>query len=151
MNLILIRHAEAEISYPDSKRNLTPNGINRFRENSKILKEKIDSLDMILTSPLTRAVQTGDILSEEFEIKESFFIEKILSPGCRNENLIDLADIYNVNSLACVFHLPDISSNFFGFCPTNSTNVDFHPGSIAVISFEEKVLQGKGSLKFYIP
>lgn len=150
LDLILVRHAQAEISYPDEKRNLTQSGIVSFQKNCRTLKNEIGNIDLILSSPLTRAVQTGDILSNEFELKDHFYIEKELSPGCNSESVKNLIDIYDVNKLACVFHMPDISYNFYKFCPTNK-EINFNPGSIAVISFDEKAIPGKGKLKLYIP
>ncbi len=150
MELILIRHAHAEISYPDEKRNLTLSGIKEFQNNCNLLMQKIDSIDLILSSPLTRAVQTGDILDKTYGLKDSFFVEKSLSPGCDFNDIIDLATIYNVERLVCIFHLPDIAYNFTKFCPTASQVFDFNPGTIAAISFEEKIIEGNGKLKFFI-
>ena len=149
MNLILIRHAQAQISYPDESRELTRNGVKDFCRNCIELSKSISKIDLILSSPLTRAIQTGDLLAKIFEVEENY-IEKTLSPGCQVNDIIDLADIYNVNTLACVFHLPDISYNFSVLCSTKSPNVYFNPGSIVVLSFDSKIYEGNGKLTTFI-
>ncbi len=63
MRIVLVRHGEAEDDpYPEILRPLTPGG----RKNVRRLAREIASLDLpvdrILSSPLTRAVQTAEIL-----------------------------------------------------------------------------------------
>ena len=66
--LYVIRHAAAEepfSSAPDSHRALTANGRERFRKTARKLARKVRSIELILTSPLVRAVQTAEILAGE--------------------------------------------------------------------------------------
>ncbi|MHB8370356.1 MAG: SixA phosphatase family protein [Leptospirales bacterium] len=63
MKILLLRHAEAEDApYPELLRPLTPGG----RKSVKDLSREIDRsglrVDAIVASPLTRAVQTAEIL-----------------------------------------------------------------------------------------
>src|SRR5512146_79417 len=67
MKLYLVRHAiaaERGIQYPDdSKRPLTGQGMSRFREVVEGLAMLGVKVDLVLASPLVRALQTAQILS----------------------------------------------------------------------------------------
>jgi len=67
MDLYFMRHAEAEDTAPgrsDAERQLTEKGIRRSREAGTALRALGVELDLILTSPLARALQTADIVAE---------------------------------------------------------------------------------------
>ncbi len=65
MDLYLIRHAEA-VSHAeaasDAARELTPRGIQRFRDEVRGLDRLGVRLDRVLASPLVRAAQTAELL-----------------------------------------------------------------------------------------
>lgn len=71
LELYLVRHgiaAERGEAYPDdSTRPLTTQGIARLRKEGKGLDALGVSLDLIITSPLVRAKQTADVLSESLK------------------------------------------------------------------------------------
>jgi phosphohistidine phosphatase len=64
--LYLVRHGLADRSAwdgPDERRPLTPAGVERLERSAERLAGLGLGVDLILTSPLTRAVQTADILA----------------------------------------------------------------------------------------
>jgi phosphohistidine phosphatase len=68
LQLYIVRHAAAEepsSSVPDALRALTAKGRERFRKTARKLATKVRSIELILTSPLVRAVQTAEILAGE--------------------------------------------------------------------------------------
>lgn len=67
MLLYFLRHAEAEDTPPgrtDADRRLTEKGMRRSREAGVALHALGVEVDLILTSPLVRAVQTAELASE---------------------------------------------------------------------------------------
>ncbi len=83
MKLLLIRHAIAEeredfarTGKDDRLRPLTDDGRKKMRRNAKGLREIVPEIDLLATSPLTRAAQTAAILDSvygglsEVEIEE---------------------------------------------------------------------------------
>src|SRR5690348_14359678 len=68
MNLLIVRHAvaferDAQRWPDDRERPLTPEGTARARKSAKGLKRVVERPQRLLTSPLTRATQTADILT----------------------------------------------------------------------------------------
>lgn len=74
--VLVIRHAiaqdaDAALSQgcEDSQRALTDEGRRKFTKAAKGLAQIVQEIDFLATSPLLRAVQTGDILSRQFSVK----------------------------------------------------------------------------------
>ncbi len=70
MDLILVRHAiafERDTSrWPDDRdRPLTADGESKFRRAARGLGRLVNTVDVVLCSPLTRAWQTAELLEEE--------------------------------------------------------------------------------------
>ncbi len=73
MSLILVRHAIAEDreefllkNKEDSLRPLTVKGRKRMEKVAAEMKDWVPSVDLIVTSPYTRAVQTAEILRKNY-------------------------------------------------------------------------------------
>jgi phosphohistidine phosphatase len=70
VKLLLIRHAIAVASgtpgVEDDERPLTPRGRARFRDAARGLARIVDRPDILLTSPLVRAVETAEIAAHAF-------------------------------------------------------------------------------------
>src|SRR5690606_6979608 len=84
MRLYLVRHGIAEdpsLQRPDSARALTAPGIERLRLQGRALRRAGFAVDVILSSPLVRAVQTAEILGQTLGIAPQE--ESLLGPGCR--------------------------------------------------------------------
>ncbi len=71
--LLLVRHAIAQerddfarTGRNDGDRPLTEKGRRRMQLAAKGLRSLIDEIDLLTTSPLIRAAETADIISEEF-------------------------------------------------------------------------------------
>ena len=68
MKLLIIRHAIAvsrnSADLPDDERPLTGRGRRRFRKAADGLARIVDRPDVLLTSPLRRAVQTAEIAAK---------------------------------------------------------------------------------------
>ncbi len=118
MNILLVRHAEAEDDpFPEVLRPLTQRG----RKSARGLAKKILSMDLqidnIVSSPLTRAVQTSEILLQAFRKHHS-----VRHVECRME----LASDFLPDSFA--------RETFFSFLS------DYFPGTLLLVGHEPELL-----------
>lgn len=96
MELILWRHAEAEMGEPDEGRALTPKGHKQASKMGEWLERNLPNTCRILCSPATRTVQTAEALGRKFKIVEDLApestAERILQaahwPGSREPVLV---------------------------------------------------------------
>jgi phosphohistidine phosphatase len=112
MKLIIVRHAEAVERSADIReegRYLTPEGRLSFRKTAEIMKDKGINPDLILTSPLLRAVQTADILAETISYNGPLIATDDLAPGFDIEELRQLLKTFkDAREIVLVGHEPDL-------------------------------------------
>jgi len=119
MQLWFIRHARAvdreETSLSDFQRPLTPKGRKQFAQLCGSLAKGIDLPQLLLTSPLIRAMQTAEIARREFELPASACrVDDRLSPDFGMQDLRGiLSDVMveqpNLDRLGIVGHEPSFS------------------------------------------
>ncbi|MGB2953901.1 MAG: histidine phosphatase family protein [Gaiellaceae bacterium] len=85
MRLVLVRHAEAAPGEPDDLRELTPDGKQAARELGGRLAEQDLKPDVVLTSPLLRARQTGEELGRSLAAPVE--PDERLAPGATAESV----------------------------------------------------------------
>ena len=110
--LYLVRHAIAEErgpEYPDdTKRPLTRRGRARMRRAVAGFRALKPGVELILTSPLVRAVQTAEILSTGLD-DASLESLPALAPGHSPRRVAeDLAEATSAGVIALVGHEPDL-------------------------------------------
>ena len=94
----------------DSLRPLTKQGIKNLVTSADLFAELKLAPDLIITSPLTRAFQTADIVAHRLKLVEQLVQDERLAPGFGIEDLIGvLADHLDVENLMLVGHEPDFS------------------------------------------
>ena len=86
MDLILWRHAEAEIGEPDDGRLLTSKGIKQANRMAEWLDRHLPNGCKILVSPASRTLQTAKTLGRKFKIHPD------LSQVASAQNLIEAAN-----------------------------------------------------------
>lgn len=107
MNIYLIRHGDAEkavVGKKDFDRELTQSGKLKMKAACESWKNLIDKFDFIVSSPLVRTIQTAQIISETFGIMNKIIPDRKLSPGCRVENIIEIANSLGGEDIAFVGH-----------------------------------------------
>jgi phosphohistidine phosphatase len=82
MRLVLVRHAEAAPGSPDELRTLTAKGLEQARQLGERLRSAGIEADVVLTSPLLRARETGAALG--FGAPEA---HEALAPGATDEDV----------------------------------------------------------------
>lgn len=114
MKLILVRHAaamERSEDIPEEQRYLTAEGRAFLRKTARTMLRNGVEPSLILTSPLTRAVQTADILAETLSFIGPVILRNELAPGFDLVSLRKLlADYPQVDELVVVGHEPDLGA-----------------------------------------
>ncbi len=112
MKLHIVRHAEAIDPSPtmtDDYRYLTCRGRTRFRRVAESLKKCGIDPDIIISSPLLRAVQTAEIVAETLRFAGELTILPPLADGFRTSQLREfLQSIPPTRELMMVGHEPDL-------------------------------------------
>jgi phosphohistidine phosphatase len=88
MNLYLVRHGDAvpeEDAGSDRDRWLSPRGREQTRALARLLREQGVAPDLIVTSPLPRAVQTGELLAGALDYLGVLEARRFLEPGAQPE------------------------------------------------------------------
>jgi len=113
MKLYLVRHAaavERSEDVTEEYRYLTIRGRRSFRLTAKRMAKKEEMPDVILSSPLARALQTAEILSEAGGFDGEVVVSPDLAPGFDQNKLRRiLAAHKGKDALALVGHEPDLS------------------------------------------
>jgi phosphohistidine phosphatase len=114
MKLYMIRHAPAELRHefaltgqPDELRPITQRGVERMQQVLQFLKKAESHVDVILTSPLTRCVQTAELCKESYSQAQLFETEN-LCPDHSAHKLYNEIQSYDVDSMVLIGHEPDL-------------------------------------------
>ncbi|PWF48600.1 phosphohistidine phosphatase SixA [Massilia glaciei] len=103
MDLILLRHAEADFGEPDLQRPLTAKGHKQARRMGEWLNSQLPESCRILVSPALRAVQTAEGLGRKFKIHPG------LAPGAGCEQVLQVANWpSNKDPVLIVGHQPTL-------------------------------------------
>lgn len=136
MNLYVMRHAEAlpvgGIVNRDSERPLSPRGEEDAALMGRVLSLLDGSVDIVVTSPLVRAVQTGEIVGNEISDHPIFHVSSHLAPGFNHRALFEeLLSISAGSHVVAIGHQPDMS-NFVSFLVTgdHGASIRMATGSI---------------------
>jgi phosphohistidine phosphatase len=111
MQLYFLRHGEADWpgwTKPDDERPLTDFGKKEVRQVGKFLNRLKAKPDLIVTSPLPRALQTAEAAAEE--LKTKLRQDEALEPGFGISELSTLLKRHRSKVLMLVGHEPDFSS-----------------------------------------
>jgi phosphohistidine phosphatase len=112
MRIYLVRHSDSvdrAPSMPDAARYLSARGRVTFREMALRFRDAGGLPTRILTSPLVRAVQTAEILSEALRYNGEVVLDPRLSPGFDVALLKSVLDGYpGEREIALVGHEPDL-------------------------------------------
>ena len=115
MNLYILRHgiaAERGTKYPDDDlRPLTGKGIKRMRRAAVGMNVIGVAPDLIISSPLLRAIQTAEIVRNELDSPSQMAISETLSPEAHPSQIIqELVKSHSSSSgVMVVGHEPHLS------------------------------------------
>ncbi|HEV3112224.1 MAG TPA: phosphohistidine phosphatase SixA [Candidatus Binataceae bacterium] len=146
MRLYLIRHGMAEDHNPagDAERALTPKGRLRMAEEAKSLRDLKVRPEIILTSPLRRAVETATIVAQELGgLRVEHLRELGSGPYGPADILAALQPYKNLKEIALVGHLPGLAelASFMLTGSTSACQIELKKGAVACL--EQAPIQGQ--------
>lgn len=153
----LVRHAIAAEAVADSNdesasdfdRPLTDKGRRKFRRLARSLVRQGQVPDLIVCSPLVRAVQTARVLAKAAGIsKPEILVEEVLAPGVQFRRLDAFLKARPEACVALVGHEPDMSRSLGHFI--GGGQVAFGKGHVACVCFDEKVGPKTGQLSWFV-
>ena len=154
IQLYFIRHgiaAERGSAFPDdTKRPLVQKGVSRLRREAKGLGELGVAFDVVLTSPLTRARQTAELLAEALPGRPSVQTMESLSPGSSYTSFVqELAKHARRSRIACVGHEPDLGQLAARIIGARRP-LEFKKGGVCRIDLDSLPLTGPGHLRWFV-
>jgi phosphohistidine phosphatase len=151
MNIYLIRHAAAteldKETVEDSFRYLSSSGRAHSIEVAKNLKKLNVKFDLILSSPLVRAVQTAEIFSYVLHHKGDFKTAVELIGGSSFEKFLQLLKRNSrYKNIACFGHSPDVNhftEDLLKNDHINELNINFKNCSVCKVDYDHEKESGK--------
>lgn len=156
--LLLVRHGKAapkNVGLTDFERILVPKGLEESRTVADAARKRIDAIDMMLTSPADRAIETAHVFARCFgypihriRVVEMIYFADSVQPLVRY-----LQHLGNVGSRVAMFgHNPLFDELASYWLPGFSKTI---PKSAALgLKFETaswaEISKGKGQLQFFL-
>jgi phosphohistidine phosphatase len=153
MLLCLLRHAEAEVlAASDRARRLTPKGEEQAERVGKFCRKQGIAPAVILTSPVTRALQTAKLVAKSLadaELIEVPWAQCGMDPWAAMDELKAYAKF---PSLMLVGHQPDLgalAAVLLGM--DNVQHLHVRKALLAAIDASHGLSTGAGVLQFFVP
>lgn len=151
MQLVLLRHADANTSADvDTERRLSEKGEEQALKVAQFCERQEIKPEIIITSPVRRAVETAEIVSKE--LKVDFLVEDWLACGMHPHAAMDGLKAYRRHECVMIVgHEPDFSHlvSWLVGIPDNS-NIHIRKASLTHVEVQSHREAG-GRLEFSIP
>ena len=154
MKLLVIRHGIAEereewaqTGEPDDKRPLTDKGRSRLKRIARGLHRDVDTIEILATSPLTRAVQTAEIVGQRYGNVAAVVTEALVPHKPLSALLEWLQGLDDVDTVAVVGHEPHLSG-FVCWLVTGREEsfLELKKGGAVLLEFAQERAAGKAKL-----
>lgn len=137
MDIYFLRHASAgqySASGDDDKRPIDKAGEQQSHDVGRALAALEFKLDAIITSPLTRAMQTAEIVASELGHKDKLVIDAALRPETSYEAFEELLARYEKKAIMVVGHNPSMTDFLNRMLAGDSAGfIDFKKGAVAKV------------------
>ena len=114
MQIYILRHGIAEDAAPgqsDSARRLTAEGKQKLRSILAVAREAKVRPDVLLSSPLTRAMETAEIAHQILKVTERILQTDVLTPSYTPERVWDEIRLHRgAEQIMLAGHEPQLSS-----------------------------------------
>lgn len=140
MNLYIVRHAEAAPLggriHRDADRPLTSVGEKDAANIGRALAHVDTNISAVITSPLVRAIRTGEIIGRELNTHPVIQTNEHLAPGFNHQRLLEeLLALGQEGSVVAIGHQPDVGMFVSSLVADYSHPVlAMPPGAIAALS-----------------
>jgi phosphohistidine phosphatase len=153
MTLYLLRHAEAEaVATTDSARRLTAKGCVQARKVGEFCADHGIEPGLILTSPVTRARQTADIVARELSVQGVMEVPWAACGMNPAEGIAELGACGGFPTVLLVGHQPDLGLLAASLLGMESAGaLRFRKALLVSIAFEGRISPGAGMLDFFLP
>ena len=158
MELLIVRHAIAEdrevfaaSGREDALRPLTAAGIRKMKRAARGLHEVLPSLDVLISSPFSRANETAEILRREYDL-DMVETARELEPETSLADVAAWLGQLDQSVVAIVGHEPQLG-RLVTYLVTGSerSGVELKKGGACLIEFEGKAMAGGGRLIWAMP
>lgn len=157
IEVILVRHAIAyerdRARWPDDRtRPLSPEGKKKFRQAAAGLAKWLPAIDLVITSPLTRARETAEILEKIGGWPEAQDSSD-LAPQSRPPAVLAMLRAQHAKHIALVGHEPNLSA-LLSLSLAGSGSRPFSAlkkGGMACLVFPAEISAGKAMLSAFVP
>jgi phosphohistidine phosphatase len=157
MELLIVRHAIAvehgDPAYKrDEDRPLTPEGMHKFRLAARGLKEFADPPERIVSSPLTRARQTAEILRDVVAPKLKLESCEDLVPGGDFARALQFLKGLGAERIAIVGHEPHLSgfTSYLLVGEKSKAGIVYKKGGASLVTFPGTPAPGQGTLEWLV-
>jgi len=160
MNLYLMRHAEAvpvganggRTIARDADRPLSDTGEKEAALVGRALARLDSTVRLVMTSPLLRAVQTGEIIGREIGRQATPRTSTNLSPGFTSEKLVEeILTLSDGGSIVAVGHQPDLSMCIsYLIAGSGSATVAMEPGAVACVKVTPRGRRAESQLRWLL-
>jgi phosphohistidine phosphatase len=141
LKLYLVRHGHAgdpdAWRGPDDSRPLTAKGRGDLRRSAGALARK-ETIDLLCTSPLVRAVQTAEILAAALDLDEVTVLEE-LRPEIPVQALLERVAREEAKRIALVGHDPQITGVLAALTKMQPEALDFPKGAVVRLDVRDLV------------
>jgi phosphohistidine phosphatase len=154
MQLYVVRHGiaieEGGVA-PDASRPLGEKGRRRFRKTARAFGKLGHRLDLILTSPLVRAVQTAEILAGATDYGEVAVLEE-LDPKFPVETLREAIEARagKAGAVAIVGHEPQLSSLLAALSGVPQTDIYLKKGAIVRVDARKLTDGARADVRWWL-
>src|ERR1051325_7371547 len=141
MQLYFLRQGQADWpgwTRPDDERPLTDFGKKEMRQVGKFLNRLKIKPDLIITSPLPRALQTAEAAAEE--LKTKLRQDEALEPGFGITELRTVLERHQSKALMLVGHEPDFSSVISAL---TGASLKLSKAGVALVDFDPETEKGR--------
>jgi phosphohistidine phosphatase len=154
MNLYLIRHGDAvpvggSIQH-DADRVLSPQGREDALAMGATLAKAGAPVSAILTSPLTRAVETAELLAGKLPSNPRIIQSEHLTPGFGQRILLDQLNSLHHEGIIVIGHQPDMSSFLSYLVGDGETVVEMTTCAAALVRLSKPLNPHGGVLRWLL-
>ena len=141
MQLYFLRHGEADWpgwTKPDDERPLTDFGKKEVQQVAKFLNRLKVKPDLVVTSPLPRALQTAEVAAEQ--LKTKLRQDEALEPGFGIGELSTVLKRHRAKVLMLVGHEPDFSSVISAL---TGASLKLSKAGVALVDIDQEAQEGR--------
>lgn len=153
VRLFLLRHGVAEersARWSEMDRPLTPEGVEKMREEARGIAFLSPGIDLILSSPLKRAMQTAEAVGQTLRLPV-VPLDALASGASPGAVLQALAAYSGRTGILLAGHEPDLGDLAAHLLGAPEGTVEFKKGALCCIEVDGLPPQGPGLLRSHLP